>query len=199
MTTIDSLPLLLAKLNSGDEAAAEEAFRAFEPYLRTVVRRMLPARLRAKFDSVDVVQSTYVDVLVAFRAQGMRFGSVAQLRAFLIRATRNRFIDRLRQHDTATRREEPLDLMVGVDGGPPSAGPRPSESARADELWQRLLALCPAEHRELLRLRRAGWSIADIGARVTMHQGSVRRVLRELSIRLACDGVASRGPAGSAT
>src|SRR5687768_12317517 len=103
---IDSLDALLDKLNGGDPAAAERAFVAYEPYLRKVVRRLLPSTLRSKFDSIDVVQSVYGDVLVAFRDGGMRFASVAQLRAFLIRATRNRFIDRVRQHQAAARLEQ---------------------------------------------------------------------------------------------
>src|SRR5918992_2929185 len=106
--TVAPLKPLLPKLNSGDPAAAEQAFVSYEPYLRKVVRRLLPAKLRSKFDSVDVVQSVYGDVLAAFRDGGMRFGSAAQLRAFLVRATRNRFIDRVRQHRTAARLEQPL-------------------------------------------------------------------------------------------
>src|SRR5688572_6290317 len=104
MKDVDSLDSLLAKLNGGDPVAAEQAFLAYEPYLRKVVRRLLPGGLRAKFDSIDVVQSVYCDVLAAFREGGMRFGTAAQLRAFLIKSTRNRFIDRVRQYQTAARR-----------------------------------------------------------------------------------------------
>jgi RNA polymerase sigma-70 factor (ECF subfamily) len=115
----------------------------------------------------------------------MRFGTVSQLRAFLIRATRNRFIDRVRQHQTAVRLEQPLGETTD-DGLPRSVQPRPSETAEADELWERLLALCPPEHHGLLRLRRRGATASEIAAQVGMHEGSVRRVLRELSVRLAC-------------
>jgi RNA polymerase sigma-70 factor (ECF subfamily) len=184
-TRVDSLDELLAKLNSGDDAAAQQVFLAYEPYLRKVVRRLLPAELRAKFDSIDVFQSVCGDVLVAFREGGMRFGTVAQLRAFLIKATRNRFIDRVRQHRTAVRLERPLH-DTELPGMPTSAQPRPSESAAAAELWERLLALCPPEHHQLLRLRRAGASAGEIAARVHIHEGSVRRILRELALRLAC-------------
>ena len=185
MINIDSLDELLGKLNDGDDVAAEQAFVAYEPYLRKVVRRLLPAELRSKFDSVDVVQSVYGDVLVAFRAGGMRFGSVTQLRAFLIKATRNRFIDRLRQNQTAARLERPFG-STEADRAPRSTRPRPSESAEAEELWERLLAMCPPEHHQLLQLRRRGATASEIAARVGMHEGSVRRVLRELSIKLAC-------------
>ena len=183
---VDSLDGLLEKLNSGDHNAAEQAFLTYEPYLRKVVRRLLPAELRAKFDSIDVVQSIYCDVFAAFRQGGMRFGNVAQLRAFLIKATRNRFIDRVRQYKTAARLEQPLnDSGSGRFGL--SREPRPSESAAAAELWERLLELCPPEHHELVRLRRLGASASEIAIQVGMHEGSVRRILRELSVRLACN------------
>ena len=182
---LDSLDDLLEQLNGGDPAAAERAFVAYEPYLRKVVRRLLPAAMRSKFDSADVVQSVCGDVFAAFRDGGMRFDSVAQLRAFLVRATRNRFIDRVRQNQTAARLEQPLG-EIDPHGLPRAREPRPSESATAGELWDRLLALCPPEHHELLRLRRGGASAAEIAVAVGMHEGSVRRVLRELSLRLAC-------------
>src|SRR5687768_2601622 len=146
---VDSLDNLLEKLNGGgvrtggastDDAAAERAFVEYEPYLRKVVRRLLPSKLRPKFDSIDVVQSVYGDVLTAFRAGGMRFETPAQLRAFLIRSTRNRFIDRVRQHQTAGRLEQPLDATAPQQL-PRSRQPRPSESAAAQELWGRLLAV----------------------------------------------------------
>ena len=41
--TIKPLDSLLEKLCSGDPAAAEQVFLAFEPYLRMVVRKKLPA------------------------------------------------------------------------------------------------------------------------------------------------------------
>ena len=53
----DSLDALLQKLTSGDAEAAGAVFLAYEPYLRMVVRRHLSPGLRAKFDSVDIVQS----------------------------------------------------------------------------------------------------------------------------------------------
>jgi RNA polymerase sigma-70 factor (ECF subfamily) len=187
---VHSLDSLLEKVNSGDDIAAEQAFVAYEPYLRKVVRRLLPAELRRKFDSVDVVQSVYGDVLGAFRDGGMRFGSVAQLRAFLIKATRNRFIDRVRQHHTAIRLEQPI-VETEAARMPRSSQPRPSESAAAAELWERMLALCPPEHHELLHLRRRGASASEIAAQIGMHEGSVRRVLRDLSVRLACTEASS--------
>ncbi len=175
---------LLERLSSGDAEAAEEVFRTYEPYLRMVVRRQLPARLRAKFDSVDVVQSVWADVLHGFREAGWRFADVAHLRAFLVRLTRNRFIDRLRQHQRVVDHEQPrkpgeLDEMAF------SSDPRPSEVMRADDLWRQMLELCPPQHHALLQLKREGKSLAEIAERTGLHPDSVRRILRTLARQLA--------------
>ena len=140
---------LLARLSGGDAAAGEQAFRAFEPYLRRLVRRRLAPRMRAKFDSVDVVQSVWVDLVRGFQAGSWQFADAARLRAFLVRATRNRFLNRVDRHRAAVDRERPLP-PDGADPRLPSREPPPSERARRDELWERLLALCPPARRRVL-------------------------------------------------
>jgi RNA polymerase sigma-70 factor (ECF subfamily) len=175
----DPLDALLEKLCRGDTAAAEQVFRTYEPYLRLVVRRQLPNRLRTKFDSADIVQSVWADVLQGFRRSGWRFPDAAHLRAFLVKVTRNRFLDRVRQHQAAAEQQREL-----VDSTP-AAGPGPSEEAQAGELWEQLLALCPPAHRELLRLKREGYSLAEIAAQTGLHPSSVRRILYDLARELA--------------
>jgi RNA polymerase sigma factor (sigma-70 family) len=182
---------LLEKLCRGDAAAAQEVFITYEPYLRQVVRRGLPARLRTKFDSLDIVQSAWRDLLHGFRRGGWRFASAAQLQAFLVKATRNRFIDRCRQHAAALDREQ--SLAEAARELPGSDEPDPAEAAQAEELWGRLLSLCPPEHHDLLRLKREGLAPAEIAARTGLHVGSVHRILRTLALRLACESGPSAG------
>jgi RNA polymerase sigma factor (sigma-70 family) len=182
--TAPSLDDLLEPLCKGDAAAAEQVFLTYEPYLRKVVRRQLPDRLRTRFDSTDIVQSVWRDLLDGFRKAGWRFANTTQLQAFLVKVTRNRFIDRYRQHSPALDREEWLQEVDPQDL--PSAGqPDPSQQAEANDLWERMLLLCAPEHRELLRLRRAGVPLPEIAARTGMHVGSVRRILRNLAVRFA--------------
>jgi RNA polymerase sigma-70 factor (ECF subfamily) len=174
---------LLEKLCKGDAAAAEQVFAAYEPYLRKVVRRLMPEQMRRRFDSIDIVQSVWGDVLSGFREAGWRFTNTVQLQAFLVKVTRNRFIDRCRQHNTSLAREKSLEESDLPCPGASSL-PGPVEAADATELWDRLLALCPSEHHELLRLKRQGFSNAEIGDQTGLHPGSVRRVLRELAVRV---------------
>jgi RNA polymerase sigma factor (sigma-70 family) len=187
-----ALQFLLVQLGDGDVAAAEAVFLTYEPYLRKVVRRQLPGHLRARFDSIDVVQSVWVDLLQGFRAAGWRFPSVTHLRAFLVRATRNRFIDRIRQQQMSLERERVVAGFRRADG-PHAAMPTPCEEAEAGELWERLLALCPPAHRQLLVLKRQGFSSAEIAAHTGLHEGSVRRLLRDLARQLAFQGVPDVG------
>src|SRR4051812_6299048 len=102
------LDQLLERLNSGDTAAAEQVFRAYEPYLRILVGRELRPALRAKFDSMDVVQSVWAEILEGSRKTGWHFADRAHLRAFLVRLARHRFLDRCRKHRNAVLREVPL-------------------------------------------------------------------------------------------
>ena len=122
--TLDATDRLLAKLNAGDADAAGQIFQTFEPYLRMVIRRQISGKLRPKFDSTDIVQSVWADVVDGLRQSKWTFANMDQLRAFLVKMTRNRFIDRLRQHrqrtsvrmdhvDPCRRRRSPQPIRPG--------------------------------------------------------------------------------------
>jgi RNA polymerase sigma-70 factor (ECF subfamily) len=187
MVEHDAALALLQQLSSGDTEAAQRVFVTYAPYLRMVVRRQLTPALRAKFDSMDIVQSVWADLLTGFQAGCWEFATPQDLRAFLVKVTRNRFIDRVRQQQTPLRLEtrlEPSDLNALAQPRTEAAGAQ----LQADEMWQRLLVLCPPQHRELLELKRQGMSIVDIAAQLGLHEGSVRRILYELASRVADQG-----------
>ena len=175
---------LIERLNSGDVSAAEELFRLYEPTLRLLVRRQLRPALRAKFDSMDVVQSVWADVLEGFQDDRWHFADPAHLQAFLSRLARHRFLDNCRRNRAALSREVPLSESLPASALA-SSEPRASEIARRDEIWDRVLALCPPAHHDLLRFKRLGLTVVEIAARTGLHPGSVRRVLYELSRRYA--------------
>jgi RNA polymerase sigma-70 factor (ECF subfamily) len=182
--TPNSLDDLLEKLSQGDREAAEQVFLASESCLRRMVRRMLPASLQSKFDSVDVLQSVWADLWKAQREGRSHFEYTSQLKAFLVTATRNRFIDRLRQHHVALQCQRALDV-IPPDQAPASNADTPSEEAMAHELWDRLMHLCPPQHRRLIHLRREGHSLAEIAAQTGLHPSSLRRIFYEMARRLA--------------
>jgi RNA polymerase sigma-70 factor (ECF subfamily) len=173
---------LLDRFRCGDAAAADQLVAEHGPYLRVVVRRGLSRRLRTKFDSVDVVQSVWGHVLPALRDGVWSVPDRRHLRALLLTVARRRLVSHYRRHRTAVEREQPggADLAALAE-----VAPGPSEIAQARETWERLLAICPPAHHELLRLRWQGFSITEIAARAGMHEGSVRRVIRRLARLMA--------------
>ena len=175
-----SLAELVARLRDGDIDAAQRLFASYEPYLRLLVRRQLSGDLRAKFDSLDIVHSVWVDLLDGFRDARWEFDDPNQLRAFLVKATQHRLIDKARRH--ARHGEQPLSASSPQ---PASPDPGPTDEAAARELWAKLLLLCPPQHRQLLDLKRQGFDLAEIAARTGLHASSVRRILYDLARRAA--------------
>jgi RNA polymerase sigma-70 factor (ECF subfamily) len=149
-----------------------------------VVRRQLNGSLRPKFDSADVVQSVWADLLDGFKRNGWKFKTANDLRAFLVRATMNRFIDHVRRHRSAVEHETKTDVNV-LRTLPAEAWPTPSEEAQAQDVWNKMLSLCPPKHREVLVLRRQGMRSDEIAKHTGLHGASVRRILCELAAKMA--------------
>jgi RNA polymerase sigma factor (sigma-70 family) len=182
--TVDPLDELIDRLNKGDISAAEQAFLAYEPYLRMAVRRRLSGPLRTKLDSMDIVQSVWAVVLAGLGEAGWRFADRSHFHAFLVKVACNRLIDRRRQHHRAIEKEQALAVMV-PDDLPKAQEPRPSEIAQGHELWTRMLEQCTPAHREILILKRQGLLLTEIAARTGLHEGSIRRILYDLARRLS--------------
>ena len=178
------------RMAAGDDAATEAIIRAYEPYLRMVVRRQLTAssRVRARFDSHDVVQSVWAETLQKVREgrADWRFADEGRLRSFLVRLTRNRLVDFYRRHRVSLAREQPIGSAAAHRLAAPR-GDRPSEQLQAEELWSRLLSACKPSHRELLQMKALGATLAEIAERTGFHEGSVRRILSDLSTRVAAE------------
>ncbi|HWB12358.1 MAG TPA: sigma-70 family RNA polymerase sigma factor [Pirellulales bacterium] len=182
----EELNQLVGRLSQGDMSAAEELYAEIAPFLRLVVRRNLPRRLRPKFDSVDVVQSVWASFIQGMQAGRWQFATAAQVRAFLLKSARNRLIDRARQFRVAAEHERSLGAAVAVEDWA-CREPRPSQNAQASDLWQRLLNACPPEHRELLKMKQEGAPLAVIARRTGLHVDSIRRILRQLARQVSLE------------
>ena len=183
--THDTLGELLAQLERGEVAAVGNLVETYAPFLRAVVRTQLSDRLRAKFDSLDVVQSVWVQVVGQLRRDAWRVNDESHLRALLVTIARRRLVTRARR---CARR--PDDAHAGDAEWAAVEDVRhdaPDAAATAADLWNRMLALTPPEHRAILTLRREGLPLAEIAARTGLHEGSVRRILRKLARELALE------------
>lgn len=176
----DLLAALLEQLRGGDAEAVEEVFRRYEPYLRMVVRRKITPTLRAKFDSMDVVQSIWADLFSGFQNGRWKFSDSKQLQAFLVRAASNRLVDAVRRTQREVVRAGDGALLDAI----PQDADTPSEDAVASDTWNELISLCEPEHRLIVELKQQGASLDEIAGRTGFHKSSVRRILYDLARRL---------------
>jgi RNA polymerase sigma factor (sigma-70 family) len=175
---------LIEQLLQGKSEVLGDLFAVYESYLRAIVRSQLSENLQSKFDSVDVVQSVWVQLLQKIGQNGCRVNDRNHLRALLVTIARRRLISRARQCFRPNNAELPMD-DEGWDALFDSDQALPSETAQATDLWAKMLAMTPADHREVLILKREGLPLEEIAARTKLHEGSVRRILRRLARELA--------------
>jgi DNA-directed RNA polymerase specialized sigma24 family protein len=98
--------------------------------------------------------------------------------------TRNRFVDRWRQHRRALERElklpsREIEKMAAGDSS------QVGETLDADELWNQMLDVCPPGRYDVLYMKRQGASLDEIAAHTGLHKGSVRRILYQIGHLLA--------------
>ena len=163
-----------------------------------MVRRRLTPALRTKFDSVDVVQSVWTDLLAAYRQEGWQFQDREHLRAFLAKVTYNHFYLHCRRNRRALQAERPLPTDESP-WQPESNQPRPSQEVQAVELWDSILSGSPPTHAEVFKLKRQGLPLSEIADKTGLHPSSVRRIIYDLAKRLAEERGNKSSPSADAT
>ena len=88
---------LIALAGKGDEAAAQELLRCFEPHVRRIVRRRLPRVMRPKYGSVDFVQSVWKSFFPRLRNGELSFRTPEQLSQFLTQVASNKVVTEFRR------------------------------------------------------------------------------------------------------
>jgi RNA polymerase sigma factor (sigma-70 family) len=155
---------LIARLRTGDGAAAEELVRRYEPAIRRVVRlRLTDTRLRRAFDSMDVCQSVLASFFVRAALGQYDLGSPDQLLKLLAQMARHKVTDHMR-HERAERRD--LARLVGdaeAAGAVAAGDASPSRQVAGKELLLEVRKRLSAEEAELADLRAQGREWADIG------------------------------------
>src|SRR3954447_25297416 len=136
---------LIGRIRAGDEAAAAELVRTYEPAIRRAARvRLSDSRLRRLFDSMDICQSVLASFFVRAALGQYELKQPEQLLRLLVDMSRKKLVDRAREQGAARRyyRRTPAG---GQDVGEVAAdGPTPSQEVAADELLREFR--CPRKN-----------------------------------------------------
>ncbi|GIW89541.1 MAG: hypothetical protein KatS3mg108_3865 [Isosphaeraceae bacterium] len=184
----DDIRRVLDRIQAGDEDAARELLRRYEPEVRLVVRRQLPRLLRSRFDSLDFLQSVWGSFFHQVRQGTAQFEDSHHLIAFLASVARNKVVDEFR-HSGSHRRDVRREVSLWEPGSDqprdlPSESATPSQLAEARDALEQLRHLVPESRRPILDLKADGLSSREIGDRLGLSERTVQRVLEDLRRRL---------------
>jgi RNA polymerase sigma factor (sigma-70 family) len=181
MNESQSFRCLLLEATNGSELAASKLLQQYGPLVVVAVRRALARELRSQFDSSDFAQAVWASFF-ANRTKLEDFASPEELMRFLGTMARNKVLDEFRRRCQLQKynvhRERPLDDAVTAtvhDGGP-----RPSQIAAVDELWQRLTVGRTPQEQAILQLRRTGYTNHEIASRIGISERTVRRLINRV-------------------
>jgi RNA polymerase sigma factor (sigma-70 family) len=175
---------LLKRAFAGSEEAARILVERYEGRVRRGLRRCFGRNhpLRSLFDSADFTQMVW-DSFLRMQGEVERFDTAEDLVAFLVRIAQNKVSSQSRRSEAAKRGgprgHSPGDSAAGVPDIADRAVPALDWIASQDQL-ERLLEGRPATHREMFRLQFQGCSCKEIGERLGLGEGHVRRVLAEI-------------------
>jgi hypothetical protein len=146
----------LRRLRAGDERAAEELVRRYEPLIRRELRcRLRDRRLRRLFDSADVCQSVLASFFAGAAGGRYELDEPEGLRRLLLGMARNKLRVQARKH--RARRRDHRRVAGGAEALAGAAGgPSPARAVEARELWQGLRSRLTEEERALADLRAEG-------------------------------------------
>lgn len=187
MPADESFHDLLGRVRAGDEAAAAEIVRRYEPSIRRMVRmRLTDPRLGRLLDSVDVCQSVLANFFVRMAAGQFDLETPEQLLKLLAAMARNRLLDHIAKHRAARRDQrrmapdgpEALEAVAAPD-------PTPSRVVAARDLLERVRAVLSDEERFLAEQRGQGREWADIAREVGGSPEALRKRLARAVDRAA--------------
>jgi RNA polymerase sigma factor (sigma-70 family) len=153
----------LRRIRAGDEGAAMELVRRFEPLIRREVRiRLGDDRLKRAFDSVDISQSVLGYFLSRAASGEYELNRPDQLARLLMTMARNRLISRARSERRLVRDMGRISVEPGVLDQVVDSNPSPSEIFSRKEELELLMASLSDEERQIFDLRSQGLSWSEV-------------------------------------
>jgi RNA polymerase sigma-70 factor (ECF subfamily) len=150
---------LVTKIRAGDDDAAAELVRLYEPYIRLVVRGRLHPSLRAQLDSIDIWQSIAAEFFARVASGNFDLDTPEHVRRLLATMALNKLRNKIRGAGPGR-----VSLAQGQETIDPH--PTPVEEAADRELVRLVYGLLSEEERQLLELRLEKNSWATIAKRL---------------------------------
>lgn len=178
---------LMRRVRAGEQDAATELVRRYEPAIRRVIRyRLSDAHLSAALDSMDICQSVMASFFVRAASGQFEFDQPEQLQKLLVAMARNKFAFQVRKQ--LAQRRDHRRIAGGLDETAVAArGSSPSQQVSAKELLAEAQRRLSPEERQLVELRNEGLDWNQIAERVQGRPEALRKQLTRAIDRVAHD------------
>ena len=185
---------LIARVRAGDDQAAAELVRRYEPAIRRAARvRLVDTRLNRLLDSMDICQSVMASFFVRAALGQFELETPDQLLRLLATMTRNKLAGQVKGHGAARRDFRRVGAVPGDRDDGAGAGaeqiagsdPTPSRDLAARELLDEALRRLSPEERRILDCREQGGQWAEIAAELGSSPEALRKRLARAVDRVA--------------
>lgn len=180
----ESFRALIVRVRAGDEQAAAELVRIYEPAIRRAARvRLLDTRLNRVLDSMDICQSVMASFFVRAALGQFDLETPDQLLRLLATMTRNKLIGQVKGQAAARRDFRRLAGAEAAGDGEtgneiaqiPGRYPTPSRDVAARELLEEALRRLSPDEKKILDFREQG----EQWAQIAIELGSSPEALRK--------------------
>jgi RNA polymerase sigma-70 factor (ECF subfamily) len=181
----------IGRIRAGDEKAAAELVKRFEPVIRMEVRLgMRDPSLNRLFDSMDICQSVLGSFFVRAASGQYDLDKPEHLVKLLVQMARNKLASQARQYYRERRDVRRMSEETGGKLDTVANGPSPSQLVSGRELLEKMREQLSEEERRLVNWRSQGRSWAEIAAeiggtpnaRCQQLSRAVERVSRQLGL-----------------
>jgi RNA polymerase sigma-70 factor (ECF subfamily) len=188
---------LVQRVRRGDQQAAAELLRHYEPHIRRVVRvRLTDPGLRRTFDSSDICQSVMADFFVRTALGQFELESPEQLIALLATMARNKLIHHVDKQHAARRDVRRLEKTGVEDLAVAGKDPTASQIVADRELLAAARARLTSEEQYLADQRALGRPWLELAKELNATADALRvklaravdRVSGELGLEEGADG-----------
>lgn len=155
---------LLARVKTGDESAANELVKTYEPMVRAVIRnRLRDPVMKRHFDSIDICQSVMATLFPRFADERLEVEEPKQLVGLLVQIAKNKLNHHLRKQRQLCRDAHAVISSDDSAFNEPIDGiGNPERIALAKDELERLYSFLSEEERQMAELRGKGMEWGEI-------------------------------------
>ncbi len=178
---------LVRRVREGEQDAASELVRRYEPAIRRAVRFRLSERMSKLFDSMDICQSVMASFFVRAASGQYELEQPDQLLKLLVSMARNKVAYHARAQQAQRRDNRRAQSSSEFEGQLPDNAGTPSRHVAAKELLEEVQRRLTPDERELVELRNQGVEWAEIASRLGGSAEALRKKLARALDRVSQD------------